>query len=93
MSKKQYSTRLSPDRAEELERYCEKTGVAKSEVIRRSVEDHLDDEDRDGTEPIWYWVMAIGIALVLVNQITIPLVYSVGSFLFYLGLIGFALLK
>ncbi len=93
MSKKQYSTRLPPDKAEELERYCDQTGVSKSEVLRRSIEDHLEEESPDestGVKPIWFIVNGLGIAIILFNQLAVPLIATAGSVLLYLCLMVYA---
>jgi Arc/MetJ-type ribon-helix-helix transcriptional regulator len=80
MSKKQYSTRLPQDRAEELDQHCEDTGLSKSEVLRRSIEQHLDDDqdgandqdgDRDETRLAWWTVTGVGISAILVSQISL----------------------
>jgi hypothetical protein len=93
MSKKQYSTRLPPDKAEELERHCDQTGVSKSEVLRRSIENHLEEEPPErstGIKPIWFIVNGLGIAIILFNQLAVPFIATVGSVLFYLGLMAYA---
>jgi metal-responsive CopG/Arc/MetJ family transcriptional regulator len=94
MSKKQYSTRLPQDRAEELDQYCDETGVSKSEVLRRSIEQHLDEDDdgdRDDTRLAWYLLHVVGVSVILVNHLslfeTFPILSAVISAGIYVTLV------
>jgi hypothetical protein len=100
MSKKQYSTRLPRDRAKELDQHCEETGLSKSEVLRRSIEQHLDDNqdgagdqdgERDQTRLAWWMVNGVGMSAILVSQISLfetqPVVATLISVSIYVTLL------
>jgi hypothetical protein len=98
MSKKQYSTRLPPDKAEELEQYCDETGVSKSEVLRRSIETHLEaDNTETANRRAWYLVNGVGISAILVSQISLfqsqPIASTLISASIYVSLLVYSYLN
>lgn len=48
--KQQFSVRLPPDAAEEVEEYAEKHGISKADALRRAVDDYFVRAAPDGGE-------------------------------------------
>lgn len=80
MSRKQYSTRLPEDQAEDLEQYCEKRGVSKSEALRRSVE-QLTEQNGSSDQSVLYWRIALVSCIVLVAVTEAGILYGFSTVL------------